>query len=95
MKKRINFKQIEVAINYDGDKATVDASKELAAIIFNTAINYDDFELGRIIHQNGEVEIDINQAEIIKKYAASGTLTYFALAAIREALDILFQESAE
>ena len=94
MKKKIDFRQIEIPTDYDGkDKIIVDASKDVSAIIFSKATNYDDFELGRQMHQNGEIEIDKNQAETIKRYVTLGTLTYFAQSAINGTLDNLFNNN--
>jgi len=93
-KKKINFKQIEVPTNYDGNETVVaDASKDIAAVIYNKSTNYDDFELGREIHTKGEVEIDEQQAGRIKQYVSMGALTYFAQEAICKALDSLFNNN--
>jgi len=91
-KKKINLKQIEVEIDYNGTKAITDVSEPLASAIFNNAENYDDFELGREIHKKGEVEIDEQQAQAIKKYIPLG-FKIFVQPSIIQALDNLFNNN--
>ena len=93
MKKKIDFRQIEVSEGYEGkDKAIYDVSKTLSATIYKSADTYEDFELGKQICFHGEVEIDKSQAETIKQYASIG-LKPFVRPAINDALDNLFNNN--
>lgn len=59
--KNINIKDIE------GNDKAVDVSKDLANVLYNTAITKEGLEIAKTIYNNGEVEVSKNLAEAIKQ----------------------------
>ncbi len=65
---KIDFRKIEVEINIDGTTEEVSVCQELGNAIHQHTPDLGEYEFGREIYFNGEVEIDQNRAEIVRKY---------------------------
>lgn len=82
---KIDFRKIEVR-DIDGNKSTVDVSKELGNAIYNKTADIGELELAREIYKQGEVEVDAEKARIIVKYV-NETFLAFVKEAISPVLD--------
>lgn len=91
MKKKINFKPIEIT-GVDGSKAPYDISKELGNAIYAKTMDIGELELAREIYKNGEVEINEAQAIMISRIIRENFLAS-AQEALCPVLDNLFNNN--
>lgn len=68
---KIDFRKIEVK-DLDGNKSTVDVSKELGNAIYRTTQDIGELELAREIYKSGEAELTDEQIAIVRKYMDAG-----------------------
>ena len=68
---KINFKKIEVT-DLDGNKSTVDISKELGNAIYKQTTDIGELDFAREIYHKGELELSIDQIAIVRKYMDAG-----------------------
>jgi len=66
---KIDFRKIEVT-DLEGNKSTFDVSKELGNTIYNNTTDLGEF--AQEVYKHGEVEVDSEKAEIIRKYMEVG-----------------------
>ena len=67
----IDFRKIEVT-DLEGNKSTFDVRKELGNTIYNSTTDLGELELAQEVYKHGEVEVDSEKAEIIRKYMEVG-----------------------
>ena len=67
---KIDFRKIEVT-DLEGNKSTFDVSKELGNTIYNTT-DLGELEFAQEAYKHGEVEVDSEKAEIVRKYMEVG-----------------------
>ena len=67
----IDFRKIEVT-DLEGNKSTFDVSKELGNTIYNNTTDLCELEFAQEVYKHGEVEVDSEKAEIIRKYMEIG-----------------------
>lgn len=72
---KIDFRKIEVK-DIEGNNSTLDLSKMLGNAIYKKTSDLGELELAREIYKNGEVEIDIQQAEMIKKHVCESFVAF-------------------
>lgn len=72
---KIDFRKIEVK-NIEGNKSTVDISKELGNSIYKNTADLGELELARSIYKDGEIEVEAEQAVIIDKYVRTSFLAF-------------------
>lgn len=72
---KIDFRNIEVR-DIDGNKSTVDVSKELGNVIYKKTADIGELELAREIYKQGEAEVDAEKAHIIVKYVNETFLAF-------------------
>lgn len=74
----INFRSIEVEINFEGEKIIADVSKELANFCKSrtTDIGFEDF--CRDIYHKGAVEVSKEYAEAIKTIVTARDCPFYA-----------------
>lgn len=74
----VDFRNIEVEINFEGEKKFADVSKELANFCKSrtTDIGFEDF--CRDIYHKGEVEVSEEYADAIKKNVLAKNCPFFA-----------------
>lgn len=65
---KIDLRKIEVEIDIDGTTNQINICKELGNAIHQNTPDLGEFDFAREIYHNGEVEIDSNRAEIVRKY---------------------------
>ena len=68
---KIDFRKIEVT-DLEGNKSTFDVSKELGNTIYNNTTDLGELEFAQEVYKHGEVEVDSEKAEIIRKYMEVG-----------------------
>ena len=68
---KINFKKITVT-DLDGNKSTVDISKELGNAIYKQTTDIGELDFAREIYHKGELELSIDQIAIVRKYMDAG-----------------------
>ena len=68
---KIDFRKIEVT-DLEGNKSTFDVSKELGHTIYNNTTDLGKLEFAQEVYKHGEVEVDSEKAEIIRKYMEVG-----------------------
>lgn len=83
---KIDFRKIEVN-DFEGNKSTIDISKELGNAIRNNTPDIGEFEFAREIYHSGEVEVDQEKAEMIRKYMDIGEFFAFIKVPVFEQLD--------
>lgn len=83
---KIDFRKITVQ-DVDGNKSTVDVSKELGNIIYKNTPDLGELEFAQEIYKSGEVDIDEARAEIIRRYMDVGRFFAFVKAGINEELN--------
>ena len=74
----IDFRNIEVEINFEGEKKTVDISKDLANYCKSrtTDIGFEDF--CREIYHNGKVEVCEEYAQAIISILSASNCPFYA-----------------
>lgn len=68
---KIDFRKIEVT-DLEGNKSTFDVSKELGNTIYNNTTDLGELEFAQEAYKHGEVEVDSEKAEIVRKYMEVG-----------------------
>ena len=68
---KIDFRKIEVK-DIEGNSSTVDIAKELGNAIYNNTTDLGELEFAQEVYKHGEVEVDSEKAEIIRKYMEVG-----------------------
>ena len=68
---KIDFRKIEVK-DIEGNNSTVDIAKELGNAIYNSTTDLVELEFAQEVYKHGEVEVDSEKAEIIRKYMEVG-----------------------
>ena len=68
---KIDFRKIEVK-DIEGNNSTVDIAKELGNAIYNNTTDLGELEFAQEVYKHGEVEVDSEKAEIIRKYMEVG-----------------------
>ena len=59
--------------NYNwANKSTFDVRKELGNTIYNSTTDLGELEFAQEVYKHGEVEVDSEKAEIIRKYMEVG-----------------------
>lgn len=91
MKKKINFKNIQVQ-TINGSVQELDMSKELGNAIYAKTMDLGELELAREIYKNGEAEIDEEQAAMLVRVIRDNFLA-FVQESICPALDNLFNNN--
>ena len=71
MKKKINFTKVEIE-NYDGKVTSLSIVKPLSDVFFSKSTDFADFELGRKIFAEGEVELTEKEIESVNKFMEIG-----------------------
>lgn len=82
----IDFRKIEVE-NIEGKKSTVDMSKELGNTIYQHTTDLGELEFAQEIYKKGEVEVDPEKAEMIKKYMELGQFFAYIKKSVLEILE--------
>lgn len=96
---KADFKKIAVPCGYEGGKTKeTDLSKAVANILFQQAVTYEQFELGRTIAKEGEAEVTEAEADYIIHIAdrpdAAGNIMYYVYAqAVRDYLQKLIEDN--
>lgn len=67
----IDFRNVEVK-DIEGNPVTVDLSKELGNMMYLNAQDIADADLGHDIYHKGKVELNKEQASIVKGYIDKG-----------------------
>lgn len=71
MKKKINFKALEVE-DIEGNMQRLDIAKALGNMLYMQGQNVEECDLGRkIYYSEGEIELDENQVRSVLRIAAS------------------------
>lgn len=83
---KIDFRTIEV-MDIDGNKSTLDVSKELGNTIYNNTPDIGESDFAKEIYRQGEVEVDDQKAEIIRKYLEIGKFFAYVKKGVFEKLD--------
>lgn len=73
--RKIDFRKIET-FDIEGNKSTLDVSKELGNAIYNNTGDLGELELAREIYKQGEIEVDVEKAHIIEKYVNETFLAF-------------------
>lgn len=75
---KIDFRKIEVEINFEGEKRCVDVSKDLANYCKSktTDIGFEDF--CREIYHNGEVEVSAEYADAVIAIVSAKECPFYA-----------------
>jgi len=82
---KINFKKIEVT-DLDGNKSTLDISKELGNAIYKQTTDIGELDFAREIYHKGEIELSIDQIAIVHKYMDSGGFFAFVKEGVEKLL---------
>lgn len=81
---KIDFRKIEVE-DIEGKKSTVDVSKVLGNTIYKHTTDLGELEFAQEIYKQGEVEVDAQKSEIVKKYLDVGQfLAYVKISVLRK-----------
>jgi len=72
---KIDFTKIEVT-DIEGNKSTLNISKELGNSIYKNTADLGELELARSIYKDGEIEVDAGQAAILNRYIREGFLAF-------------------
>ncbi|MCS2867119.1 hypothetical protein [Bacteroides thetaiotaomicron] len=83
---KIDFRTIEVT-DIEENKSTLDVSKELGNTIYNKTPDIGESDFAKEIYRQGEVEVDDQKAEIIRKYLEIGKFFAFVKKGVYEKLD--------
>lgn len=67
MTKKIDFRKLMLK-DIEGNVIPTDISKPLGNMLYMQGANIEECELGRDIYHNGEVELDENGVEVIKRF---------------------------
>lgn len=86
--KNINIKDIE------GKETTVNIAKDLAKVLYNTAVVKEGLDIAKDIYNNGEVEVDINLAKAIKQLI-NGNFLAVVQEALNPVLDSIIDSKTE
>ena len=70
---KIDFRKIEVT-DIEGNKSTFDISKELGNTIYKNTPDLGELDFAQAIYKQGEVEINEEKAEAVRKYMDVGQL---------------------
>jgi hypothetical protein len=81
--KKVDFRQLQ-AEAIDGSIITIDVSKDLANMIYNSTKECGEAIFAQELYKNGEVELTEENIAIVKKYY--NDFLYFAKAAIDKAM---------
>ena len=75
---KVDFRKIEVEINFEGEKRTVDVSKDLANYCKSktTDIGFEDF--CREIYYKGEVEVTVEYSDAIVAIVRAKNCPFYA-----------------
>lgn len=75
---RVDFRKVEVEINFEGEKKIVDVSKELANYCKSktTDIGFEDF--CREIYHKGEVEVSEEEMKLIINLVSAKICPFYA-----------------
>lgn len=68
---KINFKKITVT-DLEGNKSTVDISKDLGNVIYKQTQDLGELDFAREIYHKGEIDLSIEQIAIVRKYMDAG-----------------------
>ena len=88
--KRIDFRKIEVS-DIEGKKIILDVSKTLGNVIYNNTPDLGELDFAQELYKKGEVEVDEEKAEIIRRYV-EGNFFAYVKKGIDKALDGVKQE---
>lgn len=84
---KIDFREIEVEVDLDGTTEHMNVCKALGNAIHQHTPDLGEYEFGREIYFNGEVEVDQERAEIIRKYMDAGQFYARVKVGVNKALD--------
>lgn len=84
---KVDFRAIEIE-NIDGTLEKVDIAKTFGNAMFAQGRTFEVVELARAIWKDGEVELDKEQAEIIKEHAPLIFQSYVLHTAIVKAVSM-------
>ena len=82
----IDFRKIEVT-DIEGKKSTFDISKELGNTIYKITPDLGELDFAQAIYKQGEVEINEEKAEAVRKYMDVGQFFAFVKKSVYEKLD--------
>lgn len=89
--KHIDFTSVVIK-DIEGNETTVDISKNLAAILYKSAVNKDGLEIAKQIYTNGSHDVDSHIAKAIKQILLTSFLAVVQEALIPELDDIINKE---
>ena len=67
MSKKIDFRKI-LAKNVNDEVVPFDISKDLGNLLYMRGMHIEEIELGHDIYHHGEVDLDENREEIVKRF---------------------------
>lgn len=82
----INFRNITIK-NIEGEESTVDISKDLGNLLYNSAVSQEGLEISRELYHNGEMDVTKENVEVLK-----GIIAGNFLAVIQESLNPIFDK---
>ena len=80
----IDFRNITIK-NIEGEESTVDISKDLGNLLYNSAVSQEGLEISRELYHNGEMDVTKENVEVLK-----GIIAGNFLAVIQESLNPIF-----
>ena len=82
----IDFRNITIK-NIEGEESTVDISKDLGNLLYNSAVSQEGLEISRELYHNGEMDVTKENVEVLK-----GIIAGNFLAVIQESLNPIFDK---
>lgn len=82
----IDFRNITIK-NIEGEESTVDISKDLGNLLYNSAVSQEGLEISRELYYNGEMDVTKDNVEVLK-----GIIAGNFLAVIQESLNPIFDK---
>ena len=82
----IDFRNITIK-NIEGEESTVDISKDLGNLLYNSAVSKEGLEISRELYHNGEMDVTKDNVEVLK-----GIIAGNFLAVIQESLNPIFDK---
>jgi hypothetical protein len=84
--KTIDFRKIEVS-DIEGKKVILDVSKTLGNVIYNNTPDLGELDFAQELYKKGEVEVDEEKAEMIRRYVEVGKFFAYVKKGIDKVLD--------
>jgi len=91
---KIDFRKIKVK-DIEGKESNLDISKTLGNVIYNNTPDLGELDFAQELYKKGEVEIDEQKVEIVRKYLETGQFYAFIKEGVNNLLDKITEPKKE